>query len=241
MGGVALRLAAATALLVALASVPAAAQTQPAPDTTTTPATTIPAGCTPPMPVALEFVGRVTAGDAAIARFAVLQVRRGQAGAVVDVDYSGNDDRRYIKEGHTYLVVAAMDPESSHFVSKVRRLRQEPKACGKYDPIFTNNADGSSIDSSILAGLHGRWRDVAGAFLLPTAIIFAVLIGLVIVKHTFLLTGRGVSYARRRHRERQGREAARGPRTPRQPADLPPPTGTESGEDAPTSAGSRST
>jgi hypothetical protein len=200
------RLAAATAFLVALAVSPSAAQDQPAPTPTTAapaPTTTIPAGCTPPMPVAVEFVGKVTTGDASIARFAVTQVRQGQVGPLVDIDYSGNDDRRYIKDGHTYLVVAALDPESSHLISKARRPQQEPKACAKFDPIYTNNADGTSIDSSILGGLHGHWGDIAGAFLLPTAVVFAILFGLVILKHTFLLTGRGIGYARRRHHERR--------------------------------------
>jgi hypothetical protein len=156
------------------------------------------------MPVAVEFVGKVVAGDSSVARFAVTEVRLGNVGSLLDIDYSDNDDRRYIKDGHSYLVVAALDPESSHLISKARRPQQEPKGCAKFDPIYTNNADGTSIDSSLLAGMHGRWTDVAGAFLLPTAVIFAILFGLVIIKHTFLLTGRGVSYARRRRHERRG-------------------------------------
>ena len=80
-------------------------------------------------------------------------------------------------------------------MSKVRVPRTEAKACAKYDLIFTNNADGSHIDSSVLAGLQGSGATSAAAFLIPTGAIFAVLLGLVILKHTFLLTGRGVRYA----------------------------------------------
>jgi hypothetical protein len=207
---------AALAVAVAVAAAPAAAQEQPAPaapDTTVAPTTTMPAGCTTPQPLALEFVGKVVAGDASVARFRVLEVRQGTPpGPMVDVDYSDTDDRRFVADGKTYLVAAAVDPESSRLVSKVRVPRTEAKACAKYDQIFTDNADSSHIDSSVLAGLHGKWGDIAAAFLIPAGAIFAVLLGLVILKHTFLLTGRGVRYARARHRSR-----------PSPPADRPPP------------------
>ena len=35
-------------------------------------------------------------------------------------DYSSADDTRFLKVGTTYLVAAAVDPESSRLVSKVR-------------------------------------------------------------------------------------------------------------------------
>jgi hypothetical protein len=213
--GAARRLAALVALVAALAATPAAAQEQP---TTAAPepaaaTTTIPAGCSAPEPLALEFVGKVIAGDASVARFQVLQVRQGTPpGPMVDVDYGDTDDRRFVADGKTYLVAAALNPESSRLVSKVRIPRTEAQACAKYDAIFTNNADGSHIDSSVLAGLGGKWGDIAAAFLIPTGVIFAVLLGLVILKHTFLLTGRGVRYARARRRSR-----------PSPPAGPPPP------------------
>src|SRR5262249_9728169 len=148
--------------------------------------------CSAPLPLALEFVGKVVTGDLNVARFQVVEIRQGMVpGPMVDIDYSDTDDRRFVADGKTYLVAAAIDPESSRFVSKVRIPRTEAKACAKYDQIFTNNADGSHIDSSVLGGLQGKWGDIAAAFLIPAGIIFAVLLGLVIVKHTFLLTGRG--------------------------------------------------
>ncbi len=192
---------------VAMLAAPASAQDAPT-DTTVAPTTTMPAGCTAPDPLAIEFVGKVVAGDTTVARFQVVEVRQGAApGPTIDVDYGETDDRRFVKEGNTYLVAAAVDPESSRLVSKVRVPRTEAKACAKYDLVFTNNADGSHIDSSVLGGLSGKWGDIAAAFLIPAGIIFAVLLGLVIVKHTFLLTGRGVRYARARHRSRPSRSA----------------------------------
>jgi hypothetical protein len=168
--------------------------------------------------VALLFVGKVVAGDASVARFQVQEVRQGAApGPLVDVDYGATDDRRFITEGKTYLVAAAVDPESSRLVSKVRIPRTEATACARYDQVFTNNADGSHIDSSVLGGLQGKWGDIAAAFLIPAGIIFAVLFGLVILKHTFLLTGRGVRYARARRRSRPSPPADRRPTAPGPP------------------------
>lgn len=213
-----------------MVAAPAAAQAPP--DTTVAPTTTMPAGCTAPAPVAIEFVGKVVAGDATVARFQVTEVRQGTApGPTIDVDYAATDDRRFVADGKTYLVAAAVDPESSRLVSKVRVPRTEAKACAKYDLVFTNNADGSHIDSSVLGGLQGKWGDIAAAFLIPAGIIFAVLLGLVIVKHTFLLTGRGVRYARARRRSRPSPPASHPP-----PAAAPPPvrrTRTRTGPRAP--------
>jgi hypothetical protein len=210
------RFVALAALGVAILAAPAAAQAPPAPtDTAAATTTTMPAGCTAPDPVAIEFVGKVVAGDATVARFQVVEVRQGTApGPTIDVDYGETDDRRFVADGKTYLVAAAVDPESSRLVSKVRVPRTEAKACAQYDQVFTNNADGSHIDSSVLGGIQGKWGDIAAAFLIPAGIIFAVLLGLVIVKHTFLLTGRGMRYARARRRSR-----------PSPPAGPPPPAG----------------
>ena len=208
------RLAVIAIVALGFLAAPAGAQEQPAPTTT------IPAGCAPPVPLALEFVGKVVAGDANVARFQVVQVRQGTPpGPLVDVDYSGNDDRRFVKDGETYLVAAAVDPESSRLVSKVRTPRAEPKACARYDPVYTNNADGSHIDSSVLSGVSDQSWEIASAFLIPAACVFAVLLGLVILKHSFMLTGRGVRYARDRRRSPRPRPPGpAGPAAERPPA-----------------------
>ena len=211
----ALRLAASATIVVLTLAAPAAAQQQPtpAPNTTVAATTTIPAGCSAPMALSAEFVGKVVAGDARVARFQVLEIRQGTLpGTTVDVDYGDNDDRRFVQQDKTYLVAVALDPESTRLVSKVRTPRAEAKGCAPYDPIYTNNANGSHIDSSVLSGLDGKWGDMAMAFLIPTGAVFAVLLGLVILKHTFLLTGRGVRYARARRRSRPSPPAGRPPR-----------------------------
>jgi len=223
-------LVASAALAVGLAvAAPSAAQDAPTPtpapdaaptDATTVAPTTIPQGCTAALPVALRFVGTVVAStDAGVVRFSITQVRDGAApGNLVDIDFSGNDDRRFLTNGHSYLVTAAADPESNRLISKVRQPREEPAACAPFDPVYTRHADGSSIDTSLLAGMHGRWGEVATAFLIPAGAVFAVLLGLVILKHTLLLTGRGVGWGMRRAR---GRRRSK----PSPPADHPPRAG----------------
>jgi hypothetical protein len=89
---VALRFAACATIVVLALAAPVAAQEQPVPPPDTTVAaattTTIPAGCSAPMPLAAEFLGKVVAGDANVARFEVHEVRQGTLpGSTVDVDY----------------------------------------------------------------------------------------------------------------------------------------------------------
>jgi hypothetical protein len=202
-----------------------AAPAAPAPDAATTvPATTIPEGCTAGLPVAVRFVGTAESGnDAGVVRFAVTEVRDGTVpGTEVDIDYSANDDRRFLQDGDSYLVTAAIDPESSRLVSKVRAPREELAVCTPSDPIYTRHADGSQIDTSLLAGMHGKWGDVAMSFLIPAAAVFAVLLGLVILKRTLVFTGRGVGWGWRRARDRRLAKQSH-PASRRPPAGGPPP------------------
>jgi hypothetical protein len=153
----------------------------------------------------------------------VTELRNGTVpGTEVDIDYSTNDDRRFLADGHSYLVTAAVDPESSRLVSKVRQPREEPAACAPLDPVYTRHVDGSEIDTSILAGMRGKWGDVAMSFLIPTAAVFAVLLGLVILKRTLVFTGRGVGWGWRRARDRRLSKQSH-PARRRPPAGGPPP------------------
>jgi hypothetical protein len=235
----ALAIGAATAAPSAAQDAPTPTPAPEAPPTDATPAaptTTIPQGCTSALPVAVRFVGTAEHGtDNGLVRFAVTELRDGTVpGTEVDIDYSSNDDRRFLADGHSYLVTAAVDPESSRLVSKVRPPREEPAACAPLDPVYTRHADGSQIDTSLLAGMHGKWGDVAMSFLIPTAAVFAVLLGLVILKRTLVFTGRGVGWGWRRARDRRLSKQAH-PAGRRPPAGAPPPasrTRTHSGTPA---------
>ena len=233
--GLAVRVAPVALALGLVTAAPVVAQDAPTPtgappaqpgpaDATSVPASTIPEGCTAGLPVALRFVGTAESGnDAGVVRFAVTEVRDGSVqGTEVDIDYSANDDRRFIQDGDSYLVAAAVDPESSRLISKVRAPREELAVCSPFDPVYTRHVDGSPIDTSLLAGMHGKWGDVAMSFLIPTAAVFAVLLGLVILKRTLVFTGRGVGWGWRRARDRRTAKQSH-PASRRPPAGGPPP------------------
>jgi hypothetical protein len=202
----------ALGLAVAGALVPAGfagAQT-PAPPTTAATTTTTVVPCTAPPRLALRFVGTVIANTPTAVRFKMKTVSAGKApGPQVDVDYSAADDTRFLKVGTTYLVAAAVDPESSRLVSKVRHPIGEAKVCSNADPIITRAANGKPVDTAVLAGMRGQWGKVGMAFLIPTAIALGVLFALVFVKHTILFTGRTTFRLQRWIRSRRSRRARR--------------------------------
>ena len=118
-----------------------------------------------------EFVGKVVAGDARVARFQVLEVRQGTLpGSVVDVDYGDNDDRRFVEQGKTYLVAVAVDPgvdaprvEGAHSARRsqgVRALRPDLHEQRRRQPHRLVRAR---------RACKGKWGDMAMAFLIPTA------------------------------------------------------------------------
>jgi hypothetical protein len=227
-------MAAAAALAVAgAASWPAVAGAQTPATPTTAVTSTTASPCAAPLPAAATFVGRVVGSTPTQVRFAVTQLRAGKlAGTTVDVDYAASDDARFLKDGHSYLVVAATDPESGLLVSKVRHPHGEAPACSKADPILTRQPDGTEVDTALFAGMSGQWSKVGLAFLLPTAIVLAVLLAIVIVKHTFLFTGRTAIRVRDHHRSRPSR-----PRGPAAPAGAPAPDGRTRTRSAPPSPG----
>src|SRR5436190_21830033 len=107
----ALAIGAATAAPSAAQDAPTPTPEAPPPDATpAAPTTTIPQGCTSALPVAARFVGTAEHGtDNGLVRFAVTELRDGTVpGTEVDIDYSSNDDRRFLADGHSYLVTAAV-------------------------------------------------------------------------------------------------------------------------------------
>lgn len=163
---------------------------------TTTSTTLAPARCDALPPIAAVFVGTVTAIGPDSAKFHVDDKRTGDVGADVQVLYVR--DARFIKDGSRYLVTASVDAETKLLVSKVRPRRGEDPRCSEKDPIYTRNADGTTIDSGIFAGLNGRSRDVAFAFLKPLGVVIAGLAALVIVKYLLVFSWRGLRYLFRR-------------------------------------------
>lgn len=163
-----------------------------------TPLVVVPAGCnTPPAPAAV-FVGTLAAADTTTARFAVQQIRAGSldgyaVNTIVDVRY--NDDIRFLHTGRQYLVGARPDPILGVLSSKVRLdaplfggdavigLDDANVRCPRVeDGVKTLLADGTDVDTGVLAPLNTAKRSVAKAIIKPLGIAFGALFVLVAIK-----------------------------------------------------------
>ncbi len=163
-----------------------------------TPLVIVPAGCNAlPAPVAV-FVGTLVAADATTARFAVQQIRAGSldgyaVNTIVDVRY--NDDIRFLHAGRQYLVGAIPDPILGVLSSKVRVAAQlfggdavigiddTNLRCPRVeDGVKTLLANGTDVDTGVLAPLKTAKRSVAKAIIKPLGIAFGVLFVLVAFK-----------------------------------------------------------
>jgi hypothetical protein len=160
-------------------------------DTTPTPSlalpstTNIPLNCTKIPPPYLVFVGRITAYQIPTFRFEVDQVVSGTwNGPLVDVDFP--DDAGFLRVGPSYLVAAQVDAATGKLYSKVRtsfRTQPGPTTCPGDDPIITRMSDGTPVDTGLLSGMHGKWRKVVVAFLVPSVAVIGALVILVSLKH----------------------------------------------------------
>ena len=160
----------------------------------------VPVGCPQPEPAAVVFVGTMLGKDdvTQVVRYQIDQIRAGSASpwavdGLVDVRYG--DDYRFLDRGSTYLVGAGFDPVYGALSSTVRPA--EPAFGGNDvigvddiavtcpridDPIRTLNVDGTSVDSGLLSLLTEDRRLLLATLAVPTAIAFAALIALVLLK-----------------------------------------------------------
>ncbi len=174
--------------------------------TTGVPTTTAPPGptttlarCDEPAPVAVVFTGTAVAVDRRTVTFTVDTVRAGAMPfpeAVVDYP----DDARFLRLGEDYLVAAAADNEVQRLVSKVRARRGTPTHCVAADPIVTSRADGSAIDTGLLAGMSGNWTSAGWYLVAPLAVAIGVLTALSVLRRGAGWTGRAVWQAVSRRR-----------------------------------------
>jgi hypothetical protein len=176
--------------------------------------TTLPPGCLPVAPPLAVFDGELVAHDSVTARFRVDTLVQGsldgyQVEDLVDVDFY--DDIRYLADGSDYRVAVEIDAD------RTDRLRSKAKplpalfggnqvvgvndpgvVCPpQVDPIVSVLADGSSIETGVLAPLLSERRSIVWAFLRPALVLLAVLVGLVLIKRTSLLVVRLIRRARR--------------------------------------------
>lgn len=205
---------------VAARAVPSAPEPTSPPPTTQAPAPTIPTesgslipipvGCPVPDPAALAFVGTMVGKDdiTQTVRFRIDQLRAGSGrpwaiDGLIDVRFG--PDYRFLDEGEQYLVGAGYDPTYGVLSSKVRPA--EPTFGGNDvvgvddvsidcpvvdDPVRTLSVDGSSVDSGVLSLLVDDKRLLLATLAVPTAIAFAALLALVVLKTFGVLAAKGM-------------------------------------------------
>jgi hypothetical protein len=177
----------------------------------------VPQGCVaPPLPD-LVFLGTLEATDFRTGRFHVDQVRAGVIeryafGDLVDVRYG--IDTKYLTVGDQYLVGASVDPDTNMLTSRVAAA--DPLFGGDEiigatetdvecpvldDPVRTLRPDGLSVESGVLAPFLDDRRGLLRSLLLPTAVAFGIVLGLVAIRWFLTGLGYGISSLFRSARE----------------------------------------
>ena len=190
----------------------------------------VPVGCSVPALPDVVFAGTVVDADFQTARYRIDQVRAGDIepfayGGLVDVRYG--TDTKFLERGTQYVIGGSIDPSTGVLSSKVRRI--EPLFAGDEvigvsesdvkcpqleDPVRTLDIDGTSVDASVLGPLTEAKGDLMRAILLPLAVAFAIVFGLVALR--WIITGvfKGVgSVAHTASQTREVRSATRSRQT----------------------------
>ncbi len=197
-------LAAAGVGLFALApSVGAAPVPEPSNDGVTTQPglLDVPVGCAVPDPADVAFIGTAVAKDFEKVRYEIVQLRAGSiSGYSIDglVDVLYLDDAKFVDLDENYLVGARFDPDFGALFSTIRPdeplfggndvigLEDTDVECPVIDdPVRTVHPDGTSVDSGVLSPLLDNKRTLFATLGVPTAIAFAVLIGLVSLRQAW--------------------------------------------------------
>lgn len=160
----------------------------------------VPVGCPVPEPAAAVFTGTMIGKDdvTQTVRFRIDQVRAGSTdpwaiNGLIDVRYG--PDYRFLDEGQQYLIGVGLDPVYGVLASSVRPA--EPNFGGNDvvgvddldvdcptldDPVRTLHVDGTSVDSGVLSLMTEDRRVLLATLAVPTAIVFAVLLALVVLR-----------------------------------------------------------
>jgi len=141
-------------------------------------------------------------------RFRIDQLRAGSAhpwaiDGFIDVRYGA--DYRFLEPDHQYLVGAGFDSTYGALSSTVRASEPDfggndvvgvddvAVVCPRLDdPVRTLEVDGTSVDSGVLSLLTDDRRLLLATLAVPTAIVFAALLALVILKVFGVLAMHGV-------------------------------------------------
>ncbi len=168
----------------------------------------VPAGCPEVERADVAFVGTVLAKDFRTVRYEIDQLRAGSAGrwavdGLIDVRYG--TDAQYLDVGDQYLVGAAVDPELGVLASAVKPpeplfggndvigLEDTAVECPEVDrATITLHVDGTSVDSGVFTPLLDDRRTLFATIAVPTAIAFAVLLALVLLRFVWKWAMTGV-------------------------------------------------
>lgn len=168
----------------------------------------VPVGCLAPDAADVAFIGKAVAKDFEKVRYEIIQIRAGSAsGHAVDglVDVLYLSDTKFIDVDEEYLIGARFDAEYGQLISTVRPpeplfggndvigLEDTDIECPVLDdPVRTVKPDGSSVDSGVLSPLLDNKRTVLATLGVPTAIAFAVIIGLVLLRYLWGFALKGI-------------------------------------------------
>jgi len=170
----------------------------------------VPTGCAVPAPATAVFVAQLAYTDVppTTARFRVERVLAGSldgfvSGRLVDVHYGA--ETRFLTIGSHYVIGVAVSASTGVLVSTVREAaplfggdavigaNDSDVDCPRVeDPVRTLTADGGPVDTGVLTPLKGQGSSLLSAVLRPFAVAFAVLLLLVLVKHTIFAVGRSL-------------------------------------------------
>ncbi len=170
----------------------------------------VPVGCPVPEPAAAVFTGTMIGKDdvTQVVRFRIDQLRAGSAepwavNGLIDVRYG--PDYRFLAKGDQYLIGVGLDPVYKVPASTVRP--PEPTFGGNDvvgvddlavdcptldDPVRTLQVDGTSVDSGVISLMTEDRRLLLATLAVPTMIVFAVLLALVVLRVFGGLAFRGV-------------------------------------------------
>ena len=161
----------------------------------------IPNGCLGPPVASAVFVGKVVAKDYRVARYHLEAVRAGSVDGyvlsnLIDVRY-GNDVQ-YLKVGDEYLVGAAPQGSDRALTSKVQAaeplfggnavigLTEKASDCPvTEDPVRTLHTDGTEVDAGMFQALTRDKQGLLLAFGKPLIAVFAIVLGLVLIRWLF--------------------------------------------------------
>lgn len=199
----------------------------------------VPTGCAVPAPATAVFVAQLAYTDVppTTARFRLERVLAGSldgfvSGRLVDVHY-GNETH-FLTIGSQYVIGVAVSASTGVLISTVREAaplfggdavigaNDSDIDCPRVeDPVRTLTADGRSVDTGVLTPLEGQGGSLLSAVLRPFAVAFAVLLMLVLVKHSIFAVGRSlrdVSFAEPTPKKMRPRKHQPGSATVEQPS-----------------------